>query len=89
MTPNKETLDRFILFVSSASDDSLLASLEAIARQSGIEQIDGVPIRQFFFRERERHIEQSIASFAETDMVSASELKRVFEDWKHGRGVFS
>ena len=70
-----------------AHNDTMLETLEAIAKQVGVSDINGFPVREFFRRRRRKIAKDLIADSADTFPALASQIKLAWEklDREQGR----
>lgn len=61
--------------LSHSSHHALLATIEAIASQLGVSNIQGMPIQEYYERTKVEIAEENIANLADMDMKCASEIK--------------
>jgi hypothetical protein len=66
------------IFILSAQE-GLVSTLEAIASELGVSQIQGIPIEEYYERKRRAIAENHVADFADMNMKLASHIK---EEWK-------
>jgi hypothetical protein len=70
-----------------AHNDTMLETLEAIAKHVGLSHINGFPVREFFGRRRREIAENLIADSADTYPALASQMKLAWQklDREQGR----
>lgn len=62
-----------------ASERALLDTIEAIASQAGVSQIEGFSVREFFERRKRETSEELVRDFADTNPRMASDVKAAWD----------
>jgi hypothetical protein len=62
-----------------ASEQALIDTIEAIATNAGVSQIEGFPVREFFERRKREKGEQLVSDLADANPTLASEVKAAMD----------
>lgn len=69
------------LFLTSvlASENAFVSALEAIATATGVREISGLPVAQFYQKAKVSQIDALICDFADTNASAATRVKQLWD----------
>lgn len=70
-----------------ASQKALIASIEALATACGLTHLEGIPVREFYDRERKRILDERLPHYSDLNPSQLADMKFVLDNQSEELGL--